>query len=221
MPGAKAALPDRRRLLVAGDAKNADRAAEQLRRGGAELGRAIEHLRQQRHRHAEQLAQFRVPTAVADVEQQRARRIGGVGRVHVARRSAAIAGSCRWCRTPAALARPPRARRRHDRAASRFSWRRNTDRAAARCAGEISASWPCLRNAAQTSAVRRSCQTIALWIGRPVARSHTTVVSRWLVMPMPAISRAEIAALAIAPRTVATVVAQISSGSCSTCPGPG
>ena len=28
------------------------------------------------------------------------------------------------------------------------------------------------------SAVRRSCQTIALWIGRPVARSHTTVVSR-------------------------------------------
>ena len=30
------------------------------------------------------------------------------------------------------------------------------------------------------SAVRRSCQTIALATGRPVARSHSTVVSRWL-----------------------------------------
>ena len=28
------------------------------------------------------------------------------------------------------------------------------------------------------SAVRRSCQTMALWIGLPVARSQTTVVSR-------------------------------------------
>ena len=28
------------------------------------------------------------------------------------------------------------------------------------------------------AAVRRSCQTMALWMGRPVARSHTMVVSR-------------------------------------------
>jgi hypothetical protein len=35
----------------------------------------------------------------------------------------------------------------------------------------------------------RSCQTIALAIGRPVARSHTSVVSRWLVIPIAAISR--------------------------------
>jgi hypothetical protein len=41
------------------------------------------------------------------------------------------------------------------------------------------------------SAVRRSCHTIALWIGLPVARSHTTTVSRWLVMPIAAISLAE------------------------------
>ena len=49
-------------------------------------------------------------------------------------------------------------------------------------------SCPAARNAAQASAVRRSCQTMALWIGLPVARSQTIVVSRWLVMPMPAMS---------------------------------
>ena len=37
------------------------------------------------------------------------------------------------------------------------------------------ASRPAARNAAQASAVRRSCQTIALWIGLPVARSQTIV----------------------------------------------
>ena len=41
----------------------------------------------------------------------------------------------------------------------------------------------------QKSAVRRSCQTMALWTGSPVSRSHTMVVSRWLVMPMAATSR--------------------------------
>ena len=40
------------------------------------------------------------------------------------------------------------------------------------------------------SAVRRSCHTIALQIGTPVVRSQTTVVSRWLVMPIAATSPA-------------------------------
>ena len=39
-----------------------------------------------------------------------------------------------------------------------------------------------------SSAVRRSCQTMARWTAVPVPRSHRTVVSRWLVMPMAAIS---------------------------------
>jgi hypothetical protein len=39
-------------------------------------------------------------------------------------------------------------------------------------------------------AVRRSCQTMALQIGCPVVRSQTTVVSRWLVIPMAATSAA-------------------------------
>ena len=33
-------------------------------------------------------------------------------------------------------------------------------------------------SASHKSAVRRSCQTMALWIGLPVARSQMTVVSR-------------------------------------------
>ena len=44
--------------------------------------------------------------------------------------------------------------------------------------------------------MRRSCQTIALCTGRPVARSHSTVVSRWLVMPIAAIGRPRAAAIA-------------------------
>ena len=82
-------------------------------------------------------------------------------------------------------------------------------------------SWPAARSAAQASAVRRSCQTMALWIGLPLTRSQTIVVSRWLVMPMPAMSLAATPAFAIASRTVATTLDQISSGSCSTHPGAG
>ena len=53
-----------------------------------------------------------------------------------------------------------------------------------------SASWPALSGARQASAVRRSCQTMARWIGLPVRRSQTTDVSRWLVMPMAAMPAA-------------------------------
>ena len=71
------------------------------------------------------------------------------------------------------------------------------------------------------SAVRRSCQTMALWIGLPVARSQMT---RGFALVGDA-DAGDIAAArpacAIASRTVATVAGQISSGSCSTQPGAG
>jgi hypothetical protein len=54
-----------------------------------------------------------------------------------------------------------------------------------------------------------------------VLRSHTTVVSRWLVMPMPASALASSLALAKRPRQTSTVAHQISSASCSTQPGLG
>ena len=62
---------------------------------------------------------------------------------------------------------------------------------------------------------------MALWIGRPVVRSQSTVVSRWLVTPTAARSRAVILALARAPATTVCTLAQISSASCSTQPGRG
>ncbi|MNP83098.1 hypothetical protein D3C76_1819400 [compost metagenome] len=71
------------------------------------------------------------------------------------------------------------------------------------------------------STLRRHCQTMALWIGLPDCRSHTTVVSRWLVMPMAATSSKPMLAWARASTRVALWVAQISMGSCSTQPACG
>jgi hypothetical protein len=82
-------------------------------------------------------------------------------------------------------------------------------------------SRPRALSASQAPAVRRSCHTIALHTGRPVERSHTTVVSRWLVMPIAATSAACRPARARASFATATCVAQISSASCSTHPGCG
>ena len=86
---------------------------------------------------------------------------------------------------------------------------------------EIAGSWPSLLSLAQMSAVRRSCQTMARCTAVPVARSHTTVVSRWLVMPIAAMSFAVTLAFFSASRQVAIVEVQMSSGSCSTQPEAG
>jgi hypothetical protein len=69
--------------------------------------------------------------------------------------------------------------------------------------------------------VRVSCQTIAFITGSPVLRSHTTVVSRWLVMPSAAMSPSLAPALSTASSTTFCDLAQISCGSCSTHPGLG
>ncbi len=47
-----------------------------------------------------------------------------------------------------------------------------------------SSSWPASRSSSQRAAVRRSCQTSALWTGSPVSGSQATTVSRWLVIPI-------------------------------------
>ena len=85
----------------------------------------------------------------------------------------------------------------------------------------IVSSAPALASSAHSPAVRRSCHTIALCSGLPVWRSHSSVVSRWLVMPMAAMSRASMAILSKASRATVRCVARISQGSCSTQPGWG
>ena len=87
---------------------------------------------------------------LADIEQQRARGIGGVGRVHLAageppqqKRVDGAEGEL------ARVRRGPRAGNMY-RAARRSWWRRNTDRAAARSCSAIAGSWPALRRVAQS-----------------------------------------------------------------------
>ena len=99
--------------------------------------------------------------------------------------------------------------------------RRSRWRAAAR-SGRGSGPRPRRRPARRTSwSVRVSCQLIALCTGAPVARSHSTVVSRWLVMPSATRSRRRERRRRRAPAaTTCWTLRQISIGSCSTQPGP-
>jgi hypothetical protein len=66
--------------------------------------------------------------------------------------------------------------------------------------------------------VRVSSHTMAFISGRPVVLHHTTVVSRWLVMPRPSTETAPHVALAFssAPSMHARARSMISMGSCST-----
>ncbi|GAA3240725.1 hypothetical protein GCM10020256_63090 [Streptomyces thermocoprophilus] len=59
---------------------------------------------------------------------------------------------------------------------------------------------------------------MALWTGSPVFLSHSTVVSRWLVMPMALMSSRVMPALATAPATTSWTLVQISVALCSTQP---
>ena len=62
---------------------------------------------------------------------------------------------------------------------------------------------------------------MALAMGRPVARSQRMVVSRWLVMPMAAMSAGDTPVLAMTSIITAYWEDQISMGSCSTQPSRG
>ena len=77
------------------------------------------------------------------------------------------------------------------------------------------------RRVSQNSEVRRSCQTMALYTGSPVSASQTMVVSRWLVMPMPAMFLPLMPILVMASAMTAASEDQISIGLCSTQPGFG
>ena len=83
--GGKAGLADRRRLLVAGHTGDRHGAAEEVDGGEAELGGVVAHLGQDLARDVEEREEVVVPFLAVDVEQHRARGVGGIGRVHRAR----------------------------------------------------------------------------------------------------------------------------------------
>ena len=82
--GAKAGLPDQRRLLVAGHRGDRDRIAKQFGQGCAEITAGRVHLRQQPSRDAERVAQFRIPSKTVQIEQHRAGGIRDIRRVQFA-----------------------------------------------------------------------------------------------------------------------------------------
>ncbi len=82
----------------------------------------------------------------------------------------------------------------------------------------VTAFW---RRASIMGAVRRHCHTMALHSGSPVVRSHTRVVSRWLVMPMESTSAVSTLHDSKSSVRAPSWVDRMSCGSCSTQPGCG
>ena len=80
---------------------------------------------------------------------------------------------------------------------------------------------PSAASLSQMGAVLLHCQTMALYTGLPVFLSQTIVVSRWFVMPMPAISVGESSLFSKASARARSCVSSITIGSCSTQPGLG
>ena len=147
--GLDAGLADRRRLLVARHAEHRHRRAEDVGRRDAELAGIVDHRRQHRLRHAEQLGQLGVPGALADVEQQGAAGVGGVARMDLAAGQPPQQEALdRAGRQRALLGRGPRAG--DVLRGSRRSWcRRNRDRAAGRSCAVTVFSWPARFSSAQ------------------------------------------------------------------------
>ena len=221
----EAGLAEERRLLVAEVAGDGD--ALDRRRAAASpytCARALD-LGEHRPRHADGVEQLLVPVLGRQVHQHRAAGVGDVGDVqaavgaagevpddpgvHVAEQQVARLG---------ALAR----RRRRCRGSSAPSGRRSRWRSAGRSSARKRSWPPSADSLLQIWSVRVSCQTIALCTASPVVRSHTTVVSRWLVMPMPA--RSSLAMPGGGDGLgdhLLRCAAQTSAGSCSTHPGLG
>ena len=224
MPGSKQAWPTappagRRRCRGSGSPRR-----------GAPVGRRRSRRRSRAPRAAcargtsNSAQQLVVPGAVADVEEQRARGVGRVGGVDRAAGQPPEQEACRSCRR--------RARPRSARARAPGTW---SSSQAILVAGEIGVEQQAgprgdhrlvrrpSRSAAQASAVRRSCQTMALWIGLPgrAVPDHRRLAlvgdadARRCRRPAARPSRAR----RVHGRDDAR--RQISSGSCSTQPGCG
>ena len=182
--------------------------------GVAEVAGAIAHLRQQRrgtpkrsHRFA---SQWPSGYPAAGCARRWSRRWRGPGR-----RSDARSARCRWCRMRARrarpLARPARVEQPADLGGREIGIeqqpgaRRDPGLVPARCSA---------------AHARRCAGPARRWRvqGRPVARSHISAVSRWLVTPMAA-TCANVHAFEQAARGAqASAACQISRGSCSTHP---
>jgi hypothetical protein len=215
--GGETGLAEQRRLLVAGDAGDRNAVGQprtpRVWPSTPLLGRSGQDL----SGHLEQRSSSRPRPGSRFISEVRAALETSV--TCTSPPVSATAGSCRSCRRPA-----PRA----------FSARRGghfLQQPAELAGAEVGIEHQPLRSAPaprarlasarrQKSAVRRHCQTIALCTASPLRRSHSTAVSRWLVMPIAAISEGLHSLRAAGAQGLLTE-AQIASASCSTQPGFG
>ena len=177
-----AALAEQRRLLVAAQGGDGQRLAETTKPASRRSPRSC-----RQPRAAPRGARRTAPSA------PRPRRRCGCRRAVCAkrwsrrsraagRRSGSRRARNRPCRRRARRGgRAPR-RRRYAPGSSAAWWPRSRDRSTSPVRSRTNGSWPATRSSRHSSAVRRSCQTMAGATGSPPARSHTTVVSRWLAM---------------------------------------
>ena len=189
--GREAGLADGGRLLVAGDAEDRHRRGRRGRRARSPKSAArVADLGQHRHRHVEERADVRVPGAA------RGCRRAACGRRWWRRwRGRAPPVSCQISQVSTVPKSELAASRRRSRAPG-VRVEQPLELGAGEVgveeqAGALGDHRPRGRrraSSAQSAAVRRSCQTMARPSGSPVARSQTSVVSRWLVMPIAAIA---------------------------------
>ena len=140
---------------------------------------------------------------------RRARRIGRIGHVRLA--AGELPQQVGVDRPEGELARlpPPRARPPHYRAARRSSSPRNTGRAAARCARRpVLVARPRAPRSIGGAAVLPDDRVVDRLAG---ARSQTTVVSRWLVIPIAGDVLRRHPGARHRGRAVATVMVQMAS----------
>ena len=213
-PAPPAPLAEQRRLLIAGHAGNRNRPSEQVGRGRAEVARRRPHLRQHGHGHAEQGAQLLAPASLADVVEHGARRVRRLRGVHGAAGEPPDEPAVHCSRAQLAALRALGQPLRQQPLELGGREVRIDDEPGAR-----PHHWRSVAPARGTA--RRFGGPARRWrgaTGRPVAASHTTTVSRWLVIPMASGTTPAIASASLAAARVAEIS---SSASCSTHPGRG
>ncbi len=189
----------------------------------AEIVGAVLDLGQQRRRDVEDVQQLRVPRVLRDVVDQRARGVGGVGGVHLAAGQPPDRGSVSIVPASSSplLGPLPRAFHVVEQPGDLGAGEIGIEQQAGLARERLSRARPCC-SVAQSGAVRRSCQTMALWIGfagRLVPDHHRLA----LVGDADAgdVGRLDLGLCAAPSCRPPTTLCQISSGSCSTQPDAG
>ena len=172
--GREAALADGRRLLVAGDAEDRDRGAEQVRRRDAESAAQSRTCGQQRRRARGRDRTGRRPIRRVRISSSKVR---AALVASVACTVPPVSRHSRKVSTVPKASRPgsarPRARRDVVEQPGDLGGGEVGIEHQPGLVGDGRSRARPRRSVAQASAVRRSCQTIALWMGLPVARSQT------------------------------------------------